>query len=135
MADLGSDIAGVFDVDATLSVATGLRALAQAILRRITTPLGQMPGAPSYGYDVRSLIGSTTPASIAEQRILQQVRAEEEVADARCTVAYDPRTAVTTITISVVAGEGPFDLTVSMNGLTLKAFFAGDVIAELQQAA
>jgi phage baseplate assembly protein W len=128
MAELGSDIAGVFDVDATLSVATGRRALAQAILRRLTTPRGGLIDSPAYGYDVTALIGSAVPPSIVEQRVLEQVVAEQEVKDARCTVTFTRDTL--TVDIQVEEGDGPFSLTLTASELTIQAFLDGTLFAE-----
>ena len=86
MATLGSDIAGVFDVDAQLSVASGRTALAEAVLRRWTTPTGSLLGSPRYGYDVHGLIGSSESSSAVEQKLTEQALAEEEIRDARVIV-------------------------------------------------
>lgn len=126
MADLGSDIAGIRDVDAALSVVTGRPALAQAILRRLTTTRGALPEDVTYGYDVTALIGSTAPMSIVEQRCREQALGEEEVHDASVAAALDPKTGTLQIALSVVASEGPFELTISVSEqLTIEAFING----------
>lgn len=133
MSDLGSDIAGVFDVDATLSLVTGRPALAQAILRRLTTTRGGLLGAPTYGYDLLALIGSTVPASVVEQRVLEQVLAEEEVEDARCTATFAGGTLL--VEIFVEDADGPFTLTLSATELKASAFLDGVLFDELDLAA
>lgn len=120
---LGSDIGGVRSIDRTLSVVTGRQALAEAILRRLTTPLGGLIGAPSYGYDVATTIGSTVPVSVVEQRVLEQVLYEEEVEDARCSVVVDGGSL--TVAVSVVDADGPFELTLTADELTVSAFIDG----------
>jgi len=135
MAQLGSDVAGVFDVDATLSVATGLQALAESILRRVTTPRGSLIDAPTYGIDIRSFIGEAVTASRVEQELSEQVEEEEEVLSHHVTVTVDQRTSTMSIAIKAVASEGPFELTVEASELTLRAFFNGDLFVELPEVA
>jgi len=120
---LGSDFAGVLSVDYALSTATGRRALANQILRRLTTPRGGLIGAPKYGYDLLSVIGSTVPPSAVEQRVLEQVLEEEEVEDASCSVSFDNGRLTTDI--AVVDGDGPFDLTIVASELTVQALIDG----------
>lgn len=122
MAELGSDIAGVFDLDTALSVVTGRTALAQQILRRLTTPRGGLPGTPTYGYDLESLIGANIIASVVEQRVEEQVLDEEEVRDASADVVFDARSSQLTVTINAVDSQGPFELVLSANELTFSAF-------------
>jgi hypothetical protein len=116
---LGSDISGVDDLDFALSVVSGRLALAQSILRRITSPRGSLLGSPAYGYSMFDTIGSSVPASVVEQRVLEQVLAEQEVEDARVTASLV--NGVLTVTIAVVDGDGPFTLTVSASELTAQA--------------
>lgn len=122
--DHGTDLSGITSLDWTLSTVGGRRALAHAILRRLTTPRGGLFYAPTYGYNVAELIGSTVPASVVEQRVLEQVLAEEEVEDARCTVTLTGTTL--RIEIHVAAADGPFDLVLTQDELTLEAFFDGE---------
>lgn len=118
--ELGSDFAGVLDVTPTLAVATGPRALADAILRRLTTPRGGHFEDPLYGYDLRAQIGAATPVSVIQQRVLEQVLAEEEVADARVSVTRSNGTL--RVVIDVIVASGPFRLTVIPNELTIEHF-------------
>ena len=125
MADLGSDISGVTDVDATLSVVTGNPSLAQAILRRLGTPRGGLLGKPTYGYDIAALIGSSVPVSVIEQRILEQVQAEEEVESVRAQVLFDASRGVLTVQLDIIASDGPFELTITQTALTVEALLDG----------
>jgi hypothetical protein len=116
---LGSDISGVDDIDFALTLVDGRLALAQAILRRLTTPRGGLIGSPSYGYDLLRTIGAPVPASIVLQRVTEQVLAEEEVLDASVAVALS--NGVLQVNIDVEDDEGPFSLTVTGDGLTAAA--------------
>lgn len=133
---LGTDISGVRSLDRGWSVVTGLAALAEAILRRLTTPRGGLWYSLDYGYDLRSVIGSTLPASVVNQRVQEQVLLEQEVEDASVDAALDAVTGVMTVAISVVAAEGEFTLTIGIDdqqNLTAEAL--ADGIIFFKQAA
>ena len=125
--ELASDIGGVTSVDYALSTVSGRQALAEAILRRLTTRRGGLFYAPSYGFDVLGLIGSTVSASEVEQRVLEQALLEEEVEDATCTVTFADVGATRSITVelNITDAEGPFDLTLSASELTISALLGG----------
>lgn len=123
---LGSDFAGGTELDAALSLQSGQRALGDAIIRRLTTPRGGIPDFPAYGFDVGSLIGRTlTPNAIA-QLVLEQVRAEEEVEEAALDVEQSDDGSTITLSIRVVAADGPFDLTLSIDDLGVTAIIPGE---------
>lgn len=119
---LGGDIAGVRTLDLSLSIISGRHALAQAILRRLTTPRGGLVGDPTYGYDLLNAVGATETASSVESRTLEQVVAEEEVEEAKVAATF--KDGLLRVFIHVVDGGGPFDLTVTATDLTLEAFIA-----------
>lgn len=127
---LGSDIAGVTSIDYALTTVSGRQALAEAILRRLFTPRGGLWYAPSYGYSIVGLIGSSVPPSIVEQQVLEQVLAEEEVEDASCTVTYTDANGGRSlaIAINVVDADGPFDLVLTASELTYQALLDGTEI-------
>lgn len=117
--NLGSDFSGVTGLDWALSTVSGRVALGQAILRRLNTPRGKLIGSPSYGYCVFDVIGSTIPVSVIEQRVTEQVLAEEEVLDATVTATLENRRLK--VVINVTDGDGPFRLTVTDNTITAQA--------------
>ena len=119
---IGTDFAGALDIDPSWREATSARrALAEAIVRRLTTPLGQLPDYPSYGFDVRGLIGSSLNSSQIRQRVRVQCLAEEEVLAAKVTVAAENGGESITIDIAITDGEGPFALTLAINDLATEA--------------
>lgn len=120
---LASDFAGVLDIDWALSTVKGEMALAQAILRRLTTPLGGLEDDPLYGYDIRDLIGTPVTASIVEQRVREQVLAEEEVD--RCAVRVTQAADSIFIEIRLRTIAGTASLTLNSTSLTLEALFNG----------
>ncbi len=125
---LGSDFAGVLDVDWALSTVDAELALGQAIMRRLTTPLGELEDDPTYGYDIRDLIGAAVIASVVEQRVLEQVLAEEEVQ--RATVQVTQNGASLFIDIRMLTITGTASLTIAAAsdtsaGPTFEALFNG----------
>jgi hypothetical protein len=125
---LGTCIGGSTALDYALTKVSGRTSLAHRIIRRLTTPRGGLFYAPSYGYDLAELIGSTVPVSVVEQRVLEQVLYEEEVSDARtvATLAND----TLTVDISVVDDDGPFELVLTSTELTVSAMLNGSTFFE-----
>lgn len=117
MSDLGSDFAGVNDLTFALSVVTGRRALAEAILRRLRTRRGSLWTDPSYGFDLRGVIGTALTNSQISQRVTAQVLAEEEVESARVNVSRIGEEIQ--VEIEVTDADGPFDFTITANSLTV----------------
>jgi len=124
---LGSDIAGVSDVDWALSTVSGRVALAHAILRRLRTSRGGLLGGPvSYGFNLEDLIGSDVPASVVENRVRAQALEEEEVVDCAVVASFRAAAGALEVTIAVIDGDGPFTLTiVAAEDLTIGAFLDG----------
>ena len=121
--ELGTCIGGVTAIDYALTKVSGRTALAHRILRRLTTPRGGVFYAPTYGYDLSELIGSSVPMSVVEHRVTEQVLYEEEVADARCTATLTNGTL--SVDIQAVDAEGPFELVLSTSQLTVQALLDG----------
>jgi phage baseplate assembly protein W len=53
---LGIDISATAELNAAFSLVSGRRALAEACIRRLTTPRGGLFYAPNYGTDVREML-------------------------------------------------------------------------------
>jgi hypothetical protein len=125
---LGSDISGITDVDASLSTVGGRLALAQRVLRRMSTQRGSLIASPLYGFDLQSCIGSMLPVSAINQRVGEQVLLEPEIEDAAVDATFNAKTGELTVDINVVDADGPFDLTLTATELTLSAIADGVVI-------
>lgn len=124
---LASDFAGVLDLDWALSTVDGFTAFAQQILRRLTTQLGTLEDDPTYGFDIRDLIGSTLSASVVEQRVLEQVMAEEETQRAAVRVTYSDGSILIEIKVQAISGTGL--LTLNASELTVEAVLNGTPLA------
>ena len=113
---LGSDFAGVTDLDFSLSDVSGRRALAEAVARRWLTPRGSLIYDPDYGqglleYTHVSTDGVDGLRAALESEALKDERVEDVAVDV--TLVNE----VLTIRGRLVDAEGPFDLTVSYDGV------------------
>src|SRR5216683_1669776 len=50
--DFGTTLSCAFDLDPMGATVSGLQALSEALIRRITTPRGRLLTDPNYGYDI-----------------------------------------------------------------------------------
>jgi hypothetical protein len=116
----GYDLSCVTDLDPMAIEVSGYTVLAQALVRRISTPRGGLIDDPNYGFDVPGLLkDDMTPAQIAQ--IGPQIDAEflkdERVLSSQTTATF---LAGSLLTSSVVVGaSGPFKLTLAINELTI----------------
>lgn len=121
MADFGTDILALDDLDPSFALVSGEAMLARAIARRLTTPRGGLFCDPDYGYDVRALLlDGLTPAKLASAQasIAAEVEKDERVAGATVTFTQDTTAERLTISIELETDEGPFDLVLSVDALS-----------------
>jgi phage baseplate assembly protein W len=117
---LGTDFAGVTDIDAAWSVTkTPRQALAEAVARRLVTPRGAYADFPDYGFDTSALIGSALRDSAIRQRVTEQVYLEEEIQS--CQVDIVRTGTAMQINVALEDAEGPFDLTLNISDLGVEA--------------
>jgi phage baseplate assembly protein W len=116
---LGTDFSGGKDLDPALREVGGQRALADALIRRLTTGLGNLQDYPDYGFDISNLIGTSLTDDQIKQSVLAQMYGEEEVELAVVTVQRDGP--AVTLIIRIVSGDGPFDLTLNINDVGVSA--------------
>lgn len=111
------------DLDPSLGLVRGRNALAQAVIRRLTTQTGSLPDFPNYGLDLTQLIGTSFSAAQISQAVSAQVLQEEEVED----LTVDVQLTDTTVTLSLAIedGDGPFDLTISVDDLNVEYVIGG----------
>jgi len=119
MTDLGSDIHGVTDLDASLSFVSGRRCLQEALARRIMAPLGALIDDPNWGVGIGDAIGEpqTSPA-VLEMRIERQCLEDERVLECDATVTVNDATSEVTVTVSVTDADGTFALVLTPDQLT-----------------
>lgn len=123
MTEYGSDFSCVTDIDPRCVVVTGRALLSQAIARRLTTDRGRVIDDKNYGFNLAVMLNDdVTRTGLAAIR--QQAEAEclkdERVLSARVTIT-PPASGVGTYTVTVALTDaaGPFDLTLSVSGVTV----------------
>ena len=116
--DYGTDIAGHAWLGNPWGLASGLTNLANALLCRLTTPLGTLDDHPGYGYDVRDLLLSDlSPAELdaARSAIEAQLEDDDRVLSAKATLALDISTGVLTMDLDIEGADGPFSLVLAVS--------------------
>lgn len=121
------------DISCTTSLrhgafASGVRLVAQACYRRLTTPRGTLRGGEDeqhYGIDITELVGSATSAAevaALQGRIRAELEKDERIESVNVSVTSSSRGPATTYTITVQAftSEGPFTLTLAASDVTVE---------------
>lgn len=111
--NLGTDINLVSDLAPVWGLATQGTNLANAILRRLTTPRGGLFYDLNYGYDVMALLNSAmgpTELSAARGAITSEARKDPRVLSATVDLSFTRSTKTLSISIGLITAEGPFDL-------------------------
>ena len=118
------DISAGLDLDPSMRSVSGLRALADAIVRRLTTTAGALRDYPGYGFNLIDLIGSSKTKAEIKNGVEVQVNLEEEVEEARVVVSFSGVQSISIhVAISIVTSDGPFDLTISVDDLGVDVIF------------
>lgn len=116
---LGSDLSCVADIDPAGGEVTERLLLAQALIRRLTTPRGRLIDDANYGYDLNQWLNAdVSPAELAQ---IQSQSQAECLKDERCqsaTVTVTFLANVMIVSIALVSALGPFQLVASINGIT-----------------
>jgi hypothetical protein len=116
------------DVLRTGRYVTGVRLVAEAAYRRLTTPRGTLRGGEEeadYGLDLTELIGSAatkSDASALSGRIKSELSKDERISGVTVDVvafADGPSTSFT-ITIGATTNDGPFTLVLAASAVTVE---------------
>ncbi len=120
LADYGSDLYGIDDLDELARVVTGVEVLRQALARRLMTPRGWLIDDPNYGLDVRRYLSDSIDAAKLMQ--IQGAVRSEVLKDPRvltCSVvatmsgSFSAR--AVTLRIDGESRQGPYDLVVDVS--------------------
>lgn len=124
MTNYGSDISTYPDLDEACAPLTGRRVVAEAILRRLSTPRGGLAFYPDDGIDLRGYLsdgvdGDSIFALKAE--IEAECEKDERVVAAEATLAYSPSTESLTAEVVLELFDGEvFALTLAVTSLTVE---------------
>lgn len=122
MADLGLTISCLGDLDPSFAMVSGRRGLAQEIANRLISPRGSYLPDPEYGFDVRAFLNESIGIGEIfriESGVESEALKDERVDDADATVTYIESSASLRIELRLVDGQGPFDLVISIDALTV----------------
>lgn len=120
MADLGSDFAGVDDLDANLSIVTGRRCLIENLARRLVTEKTGMLDDPTYGEPLHDIVGDVFDPIEYAQKVERQFLDDERVEAASVSATYDIATRSAMLNGVVDDGDGPFDFVIAVSDLTVE---------------
>lgn len=118
----GLDVSAIPDLDPMLALQGGRRVLAEAVARRLTTQRGSLFYAPDYGLDIRDYLNEGfTPSALfqAQSAIEAEVEKDERVISATVTLS-NPRPDTLRISIRIEAADGPFEMVLSIDQLTVQ---------------
>lgn len=115
MADFGTCWSATPTLTFPSTQASGFRVVAEAIVRRWSTPRGRLIDDGNYGYDLTDLVQGDFDVHDVP-RIAQQAGAEaekdERVQSCSCTASFDGDTLA--VTGNVQTAQGPFRLVVTV---------------------
>lgn len=133
MAELGTDIStpagtdGLPGMDPAFRTVSGRTALAQALLRRLTTPRGSLVGDAGYGCDVRAWANDAlSPGDLRrlEARVADELRADERVDDVAVVVTFAADVLRIVVRVRPVDGSAPLRLTLAVSTVTAELLSA-----------
>ncbi len=121
---LGTDFSGVDDIDNNLTMVSGRKMLAQAIVRRWITDPGGLFYDPEYGAGLLNYLSDIVDdvGSIAAL-LSAEARKDERVEDCQVSVVWDAATETLSVDGRIETAVGPFSLTLKLsedNPLTLE---------------
>ena len=123
--DYGIDVSCLTSLDPYFSLVTGPECVAQAVARRLQTPLGGLLTDPTYGFDLRTLVndGLSQASKLAIQTGIEaQCLYDERVDSADVSVDVDDPSGVCDIVVQLVLVDGEettLTFTLDANNLSL----------------
>lgn len=118
----GTDMSLLMDLDPMGTVVTGRLLLAQALIRRWTTPRGRLLDDPNYGYavtdEINDDLGPADISNIAANMDAEAVK-DERVVSSATTVTFSSSTGILNTTSLINDGPGPFPLVLAISSVTV----------------
>lgn len=110
------------DLDPNGTEITGTEVVKQRLFRRFTTENGGVFYDLSFGESLVALLSdASTPSGrqALQQRIVKQAILDESVESAKAVIDFDSTTQSAVITITLVGADGPFDMVLSVDKVTV----------------
>jgi hypothetical protein len=101
-------------------MASGNLVVAEAVLRRWTTPQGQLIDDPDYGLDLTDSIGddlSPSDLSQLQQQAAAEAEKDERVLSCQCVITLTVA-GVLTVNATILTAAGPFKFVVTISAVT-----------------
>lgn len=120
--DYGTDLSCTNDIASDGRMVTGFTVVAEALIRRLSTPRGRLIADPNYGLDLRQYINADmSPRDIAGLRAAVSAEcAKDERVNAVRTLAVLDTVGVLTLTIEIDLGTESFTLVVAASDVTVE---------------
>jgi len=128
--DYGNDLDCEDDLNPSMVLVTGTRALSQALRRRLETPRKGLYRHPDYGYDLRHRLSSEAAPEEIRRGVEEELLKDERVQNctAAVTMVDTEELAAETgrpidtmiVEITVQAAGGTFDLVLGVNDVTVE---------------
>jgi hypothetical protein len=121
MAELGTDLSCVEDLDPAGAQVSGRILLAEAMARRLSTPRGGLIDDPNFGYDLTAYLNDDVgPGDLAAMSAGATAEAlkDERVLSADVSVTLDPDGKLR-VTMALADSDGPFTLVLAVGATTV----------------
>jgi len=126
MADFGTDLSALPDLSWTIK--GGKNNLAEAIARRLITPLGGLFYDPTYGLDLRQYIGETLTDEVRyeiETLMAAECEKDERILSAVATIIEaSPQLRSIQIELALETADEPYRLILSISDVTVEVLRA-----------
>ncbi len=125
MADpnFGTDLSCVGDIAGDSRLVSGFRVVAEAVVRRWTTPRGRLIGYPNYGYDITQFVNDDMDRRQIQGMIAgMQAEAlkDERVTGCQVSATLDTQTGALTFEASIDTAQGPFVFSIAASDVSVK---------------
>lgn len=115
------------------SLVSGRANLSDALARRFISLLGSVPDDPEYGLDLRDYLNAgLTPAGLSQLRnaIVTQAGADPRIQSVDSVdFTFNEGANALTVTLGLSDGQGPFDLILGINSVTVEILDRGQLAA------
>jgi|GEM_PF-2280677 len=121
--DLGTDLDFTSDIGLRWNLASGRRNLANALIRRLSTPRGSLDWDLNYGFDIRDALNEgMTDVEISglSGSITDECEKDERVEKVDVNSNFNFGTNTLSIPITITDSDGPFDLILLVTNTTVE---------------
>lgn len=115
--DYGTTFACATDFTPQMSTVSGLRAVAEAVARRLQTDRGALWYDLDYGTNITRFVNAAVPLSSIETMVENEAIKDERVNDCTCEATQIDMSL--SLRIQLEADEGPFEFVLSVSELTV----------------